>query len=67
MPKKEELSNEEKCPFCKTSKNVFYDSKGGYLGEHIYYCKKCKEYFLVRDDPEEVIKQLSGEESFPQN
>lgn len=36
-----------KCPTCKTAKDVWYDSKGGYCHEEIYVCTKCGYYFIV--------------------
>lgn len=36
-----------KCPTCKTARDVWYDTKGGYCHEDIYTCQKCSNSFLV--------------------
>ena len=36
-----------KCPTCKTARDVWYDTKGGYCHEDIYTCQKCGNSFLV--------------------
>jgi hypothetical protein len=35
------------CLTCKTAKDVCYDAKGDSLDEDIYFCSKCKFYFVV--------------------
>lgn len=36
-----------KCPTCKTAKDVWYDTKGGYCNDDIYTCLKCGYSFIV--------------------